>query len=262
MVSASEQFSRGAMVALGTALEHSPEDTSGVFLTSGLEPDSEAAVRDLGRSLRASIDVIETDEWTRALPIVGRYAADTWSRLFVGDFPLDDDTRVIYLDADTLTRGPIDDLFHLDLRGWPFAARTDPVIQTHGLRGPDWMVWSETDPDGPYLNTGVLVIDVGVWRRRGVTEAAVELISGETDQLDYVDQDVMNVVAEGRWTALDPVWHEIVEGTERSSDGIIIHFSGAVKPWEITRSRGPLDDEYLAAVDRLLGPADPDRRSA
>ena len=252
VTSASQEFSQGAAVAIGTALEHSPKGTRGVLLTSGFSRETEDGLRKLGRSLGSEIEVIETGRWTRNLPVKGRYAEDTWSRLFMGEFPLREDARVVYLDADTLTRRAIGDLFRLDLRGEALAALPDPVITRHQIRGPGWMAWSGSAPDATYFNTGVLVIDVREWRRRRITERALEVMSRGTNELDYVDQDVLNVVVEGEWKALDPVWHDIVDGDAGSSDAAIIHFSGPVKPWDVKDPRGPLDVEYSSALGRML----------
>lgn len=78
--------------------------------------------------------------------------------------------RVIYLDSDTVAQGDIKALWGIDLEGYDVAGVRDPVV--------------------PYMNAGVILMDMGRIREDASFEKARELLT--TRWLHYLDQDAIN----------------------------------------------------------------------
>jgi lipopolysaccharide biosynthesis glycosyltransferase len=199
--------------------------------------------------------------------------------------------RVIALDCDLLVRRPLDDLWSTDLRGNVLAAALDSEVGR--VAHPDYGVasWRELGLDGrlPYLNAGVLVIDVAAWRTGSITERCLELLARPGLTIRFADQDVLNAVFAGRWTRVDTRWNVVGRGWPSNhlytcvppdevdgaiADPAIVHYAGVPKPWSWERRRRnelrflreweavaettEFRDWYEAL--RLEGPSVPERR--
>jgi len=129
----------------------------------------------------------------------------TLFRLRIGDLLPDEVERVLYLDADVVVRRPLDELWETDLDGCVLGAVRDPVIPW--AAAPAALPWEDlgVDPDTPYFNAGVLVIDAGRWRSERITERALHVL-GE-HRLRYADQCALNAVLAGQWAPVAPQWN-------------------------------------------------------
>jgi lipopolysaccharide biosynthesis glycosyltransferase len=243
----SESFGRPGVVAAASAAAHVPAGTPIVVASTDLGADTAAALaRHVG-----DLMLVPTGPVVGSLPAVSRYVADTWTRVFVDEIMPDDVDRVVYLDADTLTVGSLAPLLGIDMGGSALLALDDPLIRTFAGRGEDYVRESGGTPDNPYLNTGVLVIDRWEWKRLDVAGGARRLVHGAGLPIDYVDQDVLNVVLAGRWAPLDGRWHrQVGPGTETIEDAGVLHFTGTPKPWEAP-VLGPLQQVYRRAAESV-----------
>lgn len=110
-------------------------------------------------------------------------------------------------------------------------------------------IGSELDPSAPYINSGVMTIDIGRWQERHYTERIIEFSIKHSSQLRLGDQDAINYVLRGDIEELDSRWNVQVgpldyqrrlEGrprpfraalAQRANDAGILHFAGGGKPW-------------------------------
>jgi lipopolysaccharide biosynthesis glycosyltransferase len=150
--------------------------------------------------------------------------------------------RIVYLDVDTLVKGSLDDLAALDLGGRMVGAVRDALVPFASMALP----WRDLGipPERPYFNSGVMVVDLALWRRDRIGPRAIELLR-ERD-LAYADQGALNLVCDWkplspRWnlqqahlTDASPIWS--VEGKIELDQAVaspaILHFNGRIKPWE------------------------------
>lgn len=147
--------------------------------------------------------------------------------------------RVIYLDCDIVCRGPVGELFRLDMQGNIVAACEDHVISPrmslcwqNGVEAPNF-----------YFNAGVLLIDCKAWREKQVTDKCLQYLKAKHPM--HLDQDTLNYVLQGRWLHLPYRWNFMADfhgmyfsdkdfqmDMKRSYPfyPVLIHFTG-VKPW-------------------------------
>lgn len=160
-----------------------------------------------------------------------------------------DDERLLYVDADTIVREPLDELFDT-----PIENGLGACLDAHigWVASPSmWRPWREEglSPNSPYLNTGVLLIDPKRWNSRELTEKTLAFL--KKYELPCVDQDALNFALRGEFTELPPKFnsmpYHILAGfrnidlvTDQSEietalrNPVIVHFHRSFlgKPWE------------------------------
>ena len=116
-------------------------------------------------------------------------------------FLLSEYTRLLYMDADIVVLKDLSDLWNSKLTH-PVGAVLDSHIAWIGSPSM-WRPWKEEnlDPKLPYLNTGVMLIDVELWNTNHITEKTFSLL--KKYQLPCVDQDALNLVLAGRFDSID-----------------------------------------------------------
>lgn len=166
---------------------------------------------------------------------------------------VDGNGSVLYLDSDLLVRADLSALWDEGLTHAeaPLHAVLDYGFHTLGeaLKG-DACSRLGIDPDAPYFNSGVLLINLGSWRAGRTAERAMDFARENPDVMRFTDQDALNVVMQGDWHQLDARWNVLVGSIERYADRLastpserdemidslrasprILHFSGPQKPW-------------------------------
>lgn len=162
----------------------------------------------------------------------------------------DGSERIVYLDADTVVRHDLRPLLSHPMVT-PVAAVVDAHVALVGMPSM-WRAWreEEVDPMVPYLNTGVMIIEVAAWRGHHVTDRVFDLL--DRYALPCVDQDALNLVLGGWFDRLEPRWNlmpyhlmrllrtsDLVESDESLGDAIndpsIIHYHRSFlgKPWQL-----------------------------
>ena len=160
----------------------------------------------------------------------------TYARFQIDDVFDTDVERVVYLDADMLVLDDIQPLAMVDLQGAVVGAVADRYIAGARRRG------VEPNPGGVpnvsrYFNAGVLVIDLGQWRRLQIAQRAVKYLADFPDS-PYSDQDALNVACDCAWCELDAKWnfqlHLQFRITQMSyaDRPTIVHFITSAKPWK------------------------------
>ena len=194
----------------------------------------------------------------------GGYDISIMSRLFMGEVLPSHVDRVLYLDCDTVVAQSLRGLWETDLEGNIMGAVMEPTIyeavkQSVGL-----------DREQPYFNSGVLLVDLGQWRKAGVQGKLLEFWREKGGKLFASDQDVLNGVLKGAIKPLDPRYNFFTnyryfsyEDLARHSASYravteemfvkakrhpaVIHYMGDERPW----IRGNLN-HYRRAYDKYL----------
>lgn len=170
----------------------------------------------------------------------------TLFRLALEKMAPEDCHRLIYLDADLIVMGDLQELWDQDLNGAALGAIQDaglspnmPNVEQH------WLDWVD-DKDGVYMNAGVLLLDLDQLRRDGGFAEAMEIIAKHGADLPYQDQDAINRVFWNkskrlpldwnvqRYQLLQPVWPYLSKQSRAAvRHPKIVHFTGPEKPWNL-----------------------------
>ena len=226
-------------------------------------------------------------EWTDVADLLPRHLKGSshftrmsYARLICADAVPLDVRRIVYLDGDILIRRSIRSLFEVELAHQPLGACIDLNATTAELGLSDCATFG-VPRDRPYFNAGVLVVDTAAWRSERIGERAIEFASDYPEELQWADQDVINVLLGDRCHRLDAQWNLLWGGWGRRtthrrvgnalpqgelgralSDPAIVHFAGSIKPWH-PRYGGRLGSRWFdewrhfasktAFADELLG---------
>ncbi len=174
---------------------------------------------------------------------------DYYARLALPGLLADDYDRILYLDSDIFVQGgDFSALMSIDLAGRPLAAVRDNMQWRTPERRPASMKRNRTDPVR-YLNSGMLLIDTAAWSDLDMLPRMLELGSRE-EAGPLADQDVLNVVLNGEWAELSPVWNwqytwasRFVEAMQTAN---IVHFIGPRKPWR--DAQGQLPQKFIRTM--------------
>ena len=249
-------------------LKHNP-GAKIVLLGYNLESDAQELVRSRVEKAGGVFeykDVSSAISELKAKGYAGYTSYAAYARIFIPQV-LDGEGRVLYLDCDTLVNGSLEDLLAMDLEGNPFSLAIDCVpcaykrVINHPL-------------DLPYYNSGVMVIDMGEWRKRRCTERFLDELANPKGPNILGDQDIFVRVFPNETTLMPPKWNfishfflfsysgvaRVVGGKrlvrfteeqyrEAQRDPRIFHFLGNTlgRPW-YTSSRHPMREAYRKAA--------------
>lgn len=172
----------------------------------------------------------------------------SYARLFVCSLLPENIDRLLYIDCDIMFNDSVAELFDTDMDDCLVAGVLDPLIsrtykQEIGI-----------SRNEPYINAGVLLIPLDVWRRENMERRFVEYLVSNNGKVHHHDQGIINAVCAGRKRIVSPrynamsncfcfPWRSIrrintpfydkAEYESASRNPAIIHFTGAIlnRPW-------------------------------
>lgn len=165
--------------------------------------------------------------------------------------------KVIYLDADMLCIGPLDDLWRTETNNQAVAAVLDPGHEASANR----LVL----PHSRYFNAGAMVMNLSVWRRKKLTQQVLECYRMQGSRFSLLEQDALNVALDGRFQELPAKFNRQLAAfnpllAKWTPDDAILHFINEGKPW-IKGSIPEIETLYWRYVHRSLwfdmSPAEP-----
>jgi lipopolysaccharide biosynthesis glycosyltransferase len=172
-----------------------------------------------------SVEIIES-RWPRAA-----YLRLYFDWVFGPEFD-----RLVYFDADTRVRAPLEPLLTADLDGRPVGAVHDFIYYLTGnirRRRRDLFLAD----DAPYLQSGVMVFDWPATLADRTLARARRFLHEHPDRCwEAPDQDALNAALEDQWTPLDPRWnlHETYLRFRGRHRPFIEHYTSS-KPWSSNR---------------------------
>jgi lipopolysaccharide biosynthesis glycosyltransferase len=183
----------------------------------------------------------------------GQFSIETYFRLFITDIMQHYD-KVIYLDGDLIVNTGLEELYGVDLDGYLLAACHDPdyVGQYNGF-APELKPYVDevlklANPFD-YFQAGVVVFNMKAMREQFTSSDLLKLANAR--KWKWLDQDILNFVAQGQVLFLDQRWNvmhdnqgfrvkEVIslapvrfysDYQQARKNPAIIHFAGFEKPW-------------------------------
>jgi lipopolysaccharide biosynthesis glycosyltransferase len=167
-----------------------------------------------------------------SLPANARFPRIVYSRLLLDKLLPAEVERVIYLDCDTMVRRPIEELFDLDMQGFPVAAVADPYHDGIKLGRDIRAKASPFDSASPYFNSGVLLIDRAAFAAADLPGKVKEFAQTGVLEKLYFDQDILNLVFAGNWLELPWRFNLMLPRKAHESLGpVVLHYTGHRRPW-------------------------------
>ena len=184
----------------------------------------------------------------------------TYYRLFLEDYFKDELDEIVYLDSDTvIIKNPLPyfkNVFHeMDNSGNAIACFPHFSVPTHDPRNISIGINS-----GLYFNAGVMLINLKMWNMLDIKQKSQEIIYEKKEQLMLWDQDVLNIIFDGKFYFLDSAYNHSIDLLTFDSmqkeiikkKVFIIHFFGKVKPWTISGIRFDATEYYQKEFRKLF----------
>ena len=224
-------------------------------LCDGVKSESQERLIEIGKNIssRHRVSFIDME------PILNERVKDeyalylarsAWSRIFVPEL-MPEVKRALYVDIDILFCDDCSELFTLDMQG----AAVGCVYENPSAEGSFFNEPFDIPVEYPgYFNSGVLLMDLDIFRRDGLSDLVMQTAAKYSDKLKAQDQDALNAALYDRCFRLHPRWNwndgntrrfskckpsarlwrafEPKEVVEASLFPGILHFIGPHKPWK------------------------------
>lgn len=131
-------------------------------------------------------------------------------------------SKVLYLDADLLIQGNIIDLWNEDIHDFAIAGVWDEWIYNND---PEYVRNYASDIIN-YVNTGVLLMNLDYLRKINFTKQFIDLATSQKSNLyKHAEQCIINEICYNSIKLLPEIYNL------DSSEAIIRHYKGPIKPW-------------------------------
>jgi len=205
----------------------------------------------LGKSA-VSVHFINVNQESYAnLMVSNHITIEAYFRISLADLLPQRINRVIYLDCDIILLGSLKPLWHIGLNGFKLAA----VAELFSYRN----VELGFGKDVKYFNSGVLVIDLSVWRSEQISNQIFDYLEMHPEKIKFHDQDALNAVLVNKWLELPEIYNFTISYMERSMKfnklisnsqmPVILHFNQSFKAWHY-QSRHPYKGLYYKYLER------------
>ena len=171
-------------------------------------------------------------------PVSKHISQASYLRLFATELLSPAVERVLYLDCDLVVNADLSPLWNTAMGDAFLAAAKDPFRFSHRALG-----FSDNDP---YINAGVLLINLRRWREADVLPQFIRFIERNKSSLECHDQDVLNAVFRDQIHFLDYRWNFQARMAEARAEELnmtpvalktlrklpnIVHYTTNEKPW-------------------------------
>lgn len=192
------------------------------------------------------------------------WSIQTWYRVLLPNKLDANIHRVLYLDADTLVTGALNNLFSMDMTDKSIAA----VIDVESFN-PETFKRCGYDCMKKYVCCGVLLMNLDYWRKHNIADLIMDWARNNNDRIKFPDQDAINYICQDTKILL-PLKYGILncffyakefldneflpEIKECISNPVIIHYAGQ-NPWKIELAKHMLNEEWNKYNSMLKHPA-------
>lgn len=265
LVSTNDQYVMPLTVLLQSLFDNNPGPMTVYFLCSDLSDGGRDFVDRLVSSRGSNVIFLPVgEEAFRGLPTKKYISRETYFRLLAAELLPAEVDRVLWLDADMVVNGPVDDFYHTDFEGaavvaCPHGPAMRPVIDEGcamiGIEHPE-----------QYFNAGVMLCNLDEWRRMGIPDRIAQIASTPR-QMQFPGQDFTNLVFNGRvqtadWRVYNCMVHSVMpeDIPELREVARIIHYVGSAKPWQFVDI--PFGDIWVDYYERSPFGGRPLRRTS
>lgn len=251
-------------VMLSTLIRFNPDCVFHVYLLH-----SSISARELGSTEKMLSDTggylipIKADNLALdEAPTTSRYPKEIYYRIFAARYLPENLDRILYLDPDLVLNGSILPLYRLPMDEYYYAAASH--IDRLGLLHKFNELRLDMDDDSPYINSGVLLMNLSLLRKEQDYADVFHFIEKRKSHLILPDQDIISSLYGSKIYTLDPFRYNMTERLYRMHSpfekgldldwvrkhSIIIHYCGRNKPWK-ENYIGDLDVFYQEAVAKM-----------
>lgn len=209
-----------------------------VFIDDIPEADIQRLAQ-LAKSYRTCIQIhLVNCERLKALPTTKNWSIAMYFRFVIADYFIDQQDKILYLDADIACQGNLKPLITMDLANNVAAVVTERDANWWSLRGQSLQC---NELEKGYFNSGVLLINTLAWAQESVSAKAMSMLADKAivSRLTYMDQDILNLILLGKVKFIDAKYntqfslnYELKKSfvCPINDETVLIHYVGPTKP--------------------------------
>jgi lipopolysaccharide biosynthesis glycosyltransferase len=254
---ANETYVLGLAVALVSTVAHAPKDVccKVYVLDGGIRHRSWMKLeKSLARfGSRCELIRLHPDmNCFAGLPQDWGSSVMTYARLALPNLVFEE--QLFYVDADMIVQGAWDAIWDAGCGEAVVAAAPDVITRTLGGERLNLEKFN-LDAAAPYLQAGLLLINLREWRNLAVSEGVLSYLRENPDHCCYWDQSALNVVLYRRWRQLPvdwntPAWWADQGLNAASLNAPVLHFVGPHKPWIRGHHQSPSAKVFFQWLDQ------------
>lgn len=234
------------------------------ILDSDIGEDNKSKIADIANQYGRNICFIEVENLLYNLNLnMGsrKIAIASYARLFLSLIIPEKISKVLYLDCDIIVKGDLMELWNTDIADYCVAGVKDTVDKF-------FMEKIKLDRSECYINAGVLLINLDMWRSKNIHEEFFQVIEQFAGNVPHHDQGVINMVCKEKVIVaakhnmttnmysfssktirnmyfIDDYYSQ-VDLDEAKINPTIIHFTTGIygRPWE-KNCIHPMRNEYM-----------------
>lgn len=227
------------------------------LLTDGLREENARQIQSLATKDKViTVITVDKERFSHCPVRPGDHISlATYYRLMVAELLPPEVEKILYLDCDIIVCHDLGSLWELDLAESPLAACLDEAYHIQSTR-------LHLSSNAMYINAGVLLLNLSQWRKRNLSSLCLEYISKNSEILRFHDQDTLNCLFSQLVIPLHPrfnlqtgfllkhhfdqIYPEDLRKQiwEAIASPVILHFTGASKPWFYLHPSHPFGDFF------------------
>lgn len=205
-------------------------------------------IKEIGKGLNLDKihlkDIKINEKDIEKLPVYAkRYPVEIYFRIFASKYLPKNLDRILYLDSDTLVINKLNELYNMDFEENYFIATTHIKKILHKFNE----IRLGMDKDEPYINTGVLLMNLNELRNIKIEKEVINFIQKNERKLMLPDQDIISSIYGNKIKLIDDLKYNLGDrnlnnynlNNPKNKIGIkwirkntvIIHYFGRNKPW-------------------------------
>lgn len=211
------------------------------LLTDYIDDDYLERVKELTQQHQATITIYLMDaEELKALPSGNAWSYATYFRFIAFEYLSEKIDSLLYIDADVICKGSLNELAHFRLEGHIAGVIRDVVDSRNNAAK---RLNNKAFADD-YFNAGVIYANLKEWKERHCLETALAMLMDKNNHFAFLDQDVLNIIFQGNVIFLSRNYDEIYGIKQElknkditlykksiTDETILIHYVGVTKPW-------------------------------
>ncbi len=218
-----DRYAQHLAVVLASVKRNNQNPIRGFIVSDYLSQKNRARLVEIVRGSMIRLQFIMQPDLSSINVFVDGHATKAnYYRLYLSSILPAEIKKIIYLDSDVLILDDLMPLWTMKLEQ-PIAAvceKDEERISALGVNR--------------YFNSGVMLVNLELWREQNVQNLFNELILTSKKMLKYWDQDILNIAFDNEFVELNAEWNT---SPKNAINPRIIHFTGAHKPWSIHYDR-------------------------
>lgn len=231
-----KNFMFGAAISMTSVLMHNKDLNIHFHLfTDYIDADYQQRIAKLAEQFASNISIYIMDaNGLKILPSGNAWSHAMYFRFIAFEYLAEKIDSLLYIDADVICKGSLDELIQINLNEHVAAVITD--VDDSPAR--------DIEENRDYFNSGVIFANLKKWKEQDFINAAFDILLDKKNKLSFPDQDVLNILflkkvifLERRFNAIYGIKQELKSKDLTkykeyiTPDTVLIHYVGVTKPW-------------------------------